>query len=416
MKKLRPTLVLLTLLGLLGGGVALKQRADRQAGQRGDKARTLTEESPDGTRSGKRARSEDGDKERLSRVHGWLHQTEVNPGDPALWRSIHGTIGSLSLEAVKELLADREALKDVNLPPGSDDFQPGAYPLRFQIRVLLWQRYAVLAPDETLALAFPEGKPTADRFVQVEDVLYGVAKDNPRRAFEVWRTHYAGGSDSEFMTREPLEMTAWGLAAECAKQDPESIAAQLAEIGPGMRGRAYQGYASALGEQTDWAAEVQRLETLFPDSAQRKFTSQHPTASLACQWVQSDPAAAFAWIATLEKDPDYSLVQMGYSQVIADWMREEPADSVEFLKEWKAPAGNQDRLYSQVLSGYGSQDPAVANGVLELIQDPAQREAVARELIQGDSTSREVLRSLETSNRLPDRVKEEASIALSKAN
>lgn len=416
MNKLRPTLALLALLSLIGGGLAVKRGAVGPAKHGGNQGSAHSGESDGSAAASKRPRAEQVDKERLKRVHEWLQVTEINARDRDMWQSVHATIGGLSLEAVKALLADREALARVKMPSGSDSGQPEQYPLRFTIRSLLWQRYAALAPDEALALAFPDEVPAKDGFIQIEDVLLGVATIDPRRAFKAWLTHYAEADDSQFMTRMPLEMATWELVIECTRQDPEAVASQLGEVGAGMKGRAYEGYASALDGETDWAAEVRRFDTLFPDPAERTFESQHPTAALASKWAQSDPAAAFQWIASLEKNPDPTLAAMGYSQVIASLLTEQPAAALEFLKQWDAPVADADRLYSRVLTGHGSESATIANGTLELIQDPARREAVAQELIASTSTSREVLRILETSPRLPDSVKQAASTALSKAN
>ncbi|QJE94390.1 hypothetical protein [Luteolibacter luteus] len=416
MKKLRPTFVLLALLSLIGGGVAVKMRTDARAKRDGNQGSARSEDSGGSVAASKRPRAEQGDPERVKRVHEWLQLTEIDARDRDMWQSVHATIGGLSLEAVKALLADRGALERVKMPPGSDSYQPEQYPLRFTIRSLLWQRYAALAPDGALALAFPDDAPAKDSFIQIEDVLLGVATVDPRRAFKAWLTHYAEADDSQFMTRMPLEMATWELVTECAKQDPEAVASQLGEVGPGMKGRAYEGYAWALGGGADWAAEVRRFDHLFPGPAERIFESQHPTAALASKWAQSDPAAAFQWIASLEKNPDPTLTAMGYSQVIASCLTEQPAAAVEFLKQWKAPVANVDQLYAKVLTGHGSENATIANGTLELIRDPAQREAVAQELIASTSTSREVLRILETSPRLPDRVKQAASAALSRSN
>lgn len=411
MKRLRPAIALLVLLGLAGGGVAIKRSVDAEAKDGGGR-KGIAADGDHGTPSRtKRSRVEFGDKERLAKVHGWLALTGPNCRDPKLWLEIGATIEGLSLETIEELLADPGLL--ANGATGSiDHTSPIEHPLRFDIRIMLWQRYAGLAPDAALARAFPDGKPVNDPHIQIEDILFGVAKVDPRRAFEVWRTHYSRSDDSRFMARMPVDSAAWQLAADCARESPEIVREQLAGIGTPMRGYTYRGYASTLGEGTDWAAEVARLEALFPDPAERLFTSQHPTCSLVASWAKSDPEAAFAWMRSLEKEDDPTLTRMGYGEVIAVWMREQPTTSLEFLKQWKAPVADQDRLYAWILTGHGSEDPAITVGMLELIREPGKREAVAKELIKSDSTSAEVLRSLETSKRLPDSVREEAATAL----
>lgn len=411
MKKLRPAIALLALLSFAGGGVAMKWRADVNAKRGADRSSAPADGDRGTTSPTKRPRAEFGDKERVAKIRNWLAMTKDDP-EAKFSKEIYAVIEGLSLEAVQELLADRDGLADEITGYIDDTFPIHGYPLRFEIRLLLWQRYGTLAPEEALSLAFPEGKPAKDHSIQIEDILFGVAKSDPRRAFEVWRTHYSESDGLTFMTRMPVDSAAWELAAECTKQSPETVRAQLGEMGVAVRRDAYRGYASTLGENTDWAAEVARLEALFPDPAERRFTSQHPTCSLITSWAKSDPAAAFAWMKSLEKENDPGLTQMGYREVIAGWMSEQPATSLEFLKQWNPPVANEDRFYAGILTGYGSDDPAIAVGVLELIQEPAQREAVARKLIEGNSTSSEVLRSLETSKRLPDHIRQEAATAL----
>lgn len=361
----------------------------------------------------KRPRIEQGDAERLAKIHSWLAETdEKEEIDAKKWREMQATVNGLSLEALHALLDDPGSLADEITGYIDDAFPIHAYPLRFEVRLLVWQRYAELAPDAALASAFPDGKPTKDQSIQIEDILFGVAKADPMRAFEAWQSYYSGSGLFERVTRMPVDSLAQEIAAACAKENPAQVAAQLAGIGKDMRHYAYQGYASSLGEGTDWAAEVARLEELFPDPAQRRFQSQHPTCSLITSWAKSDPAAAFAWMQSLEKHEDGSYTAMGYHQVIAMWMQEQPTESVAFLKEWDAPVASRDQLFAWVLKGYGSRDSAVTVGMLELIGNPAQREEMALKIIQENHPDVEVLRSLETSKRLSSSTRQAAAAAL----
>lgn len=413
-KNLRLPLALLALLSLIGGGLVVRTKMATEAKHRAAGSAPMSDDSPAGHARSKSQRIENGDAERLAKIHGWLMETEDKRVERREWTEMQAAVNGLSLDAIKELLADPEGLADEVTGFIDDAWPIHTYPQRFDVRLLIWQRFAELAPDEALALAFPEGKPSKDAHIQIEDILLGVAKGDSMRAFGALSSHYSQSGPFDEVSRTLSTEMALQLAEECAETHPAEVAVKLGELGEAMRPYAYRGYASSLGEGTDWAAEVSRLEELFPDPAQRHFSSQHPTASLVTSWAKSDPAAAFAWMESLEKNDDLTLTGMGYMEVVAMWMREQPTASVDFLKDREFQGIDPDGLYSRILSGYGGMSQEVAQGALELIGDQATRDAAALDLIKESSTNQEVLRRLEISNRVSGEVREAAAQALAR--
>lgn len=322
------------------------------------------------------------------------------------------TVNGLTLEALLELLGNFDALADVRGPDIDEVFPNHIFPLRFDLRTLLWQRFGELAPDLALAKAFPDGEITREPGVQIEDILYGVAKDDAGKAFEAWLPHYADVKVEEsFLTRQPLDSFADFFFMQWSETNSDLSVAAIDRLSGPLQEIAYRGYLRGLDRGANWIRETERFFDLFPDPGARRFESQGPATALAGQWAIEDPDAAFAWINTLEKSrtSDY----LGYMEVVSTWMREEPTDASAWLREWSPPSNvDRDSFYRHILEGYGGESVAVSLAALELIPSQSVRDQAVRKIIADPMQDRDVLRMWEKSQLISPQVRAEVAHAI----
>jgi hypothetical protein len=373
---------------------------------------SFREKNPDRASGKATRRGGRSDASSIAEIRRLLQQEKFLDSKEAFFQ-LESLIGKLSLEAVLELLNDPEALADA---------EGDKYHLRHLIRSRLWQRFGMLAPEMALQKAFPEGKRTSERGVLIDDILYGVAKVDRGMAFEAWKTHFGEATDESFMSREPASFFAFGFFSDWSKSSPEAAFSALEGLGKSMQQDAYKGYVRSLATETDWQAELVKFDKLFPDAKDRIFSSQRAVCSLVSRWVLSDPDAAFAWVEALPKEEhrpagfaSFDLPGDGradaYRQMIAAWMRDEPREAAEWLKNWKPP-GNPDRFYAQIIQYRGSEDVAVSSTALDLISEQAVRDKVVRTVLGNEWQQREVLRMWENSPSLSPEVRAEVADAI----
>lgn len=359
-----------------------------------------------------------GDKERLAKIGAWRMAGPPVKSTRKTKREIEALVRNLSLPAIEALLADPAAFADV-ISGYIDGIQAiDAFPLRYQLRSALWQRYAELAPDAALARCFPDAVPTGNPDIPAEYVLTGVAKADPRHAFASWQSFYFTPADGSVRTAfyEPANHIVRVIMAEWTRQSHGDAAAAVEGlVEAGMRRSAYLGYASALGLDSNWAAEIERFQRLFPNPAEHTLEFHRPVCPLISSWAKADPAAAFAWMdATLGWTTRNNL-EGGYARVIAIWVEEQPAEATRFLKNWiPAALEDTDRIYARILGNEGSEDPAISASVLELIRDPARLDAAANDLLEKTYLDPEILALLKNSKRLSPALRERVEAALEK--
>lgn len=404
------------LILLAGGGLATKVVSDRKRESGTPASAPKGDLSEQARKSPRDSRHVDGDPERLIRIRAWLGAKDQKASQK-LRREMLATINGLSLEAIQELLGDLNALADVR-DQGSDGVHYDIFPLRLHLRGMLWQRFGELAPDLALARAFPDEKITREPGVQIEDILYGVAKNDAGKAFEAWFPHFAasntGGLDrpAEETFLSQFSSFPENLFEQWSKTSPELSVAAIERLSGPLQEIAYLGHLYGLDDGTDWKRETERISRLFPDQSVRKIGYGNLASALAGRWAVEDPDAAFAWINTLEKadsDPYFT----GYKQVISSWMREEPAEATAWLTKWDPPAGfDKDSLYRSILEGYGSKNVPVSLGALELIPTQTIRDETIRQIITKPWQDKEVLRMWEKSPLLSPQVRLDVTRAI----
>jgi hypothetical protein len=391
------------IVGLLlaGTAVGIKFGIDAPAARSSVSFNASGGQSTSGLRIQPKSRSVANDEERVQILQAWLDDKDRTPSWKR-FREMANSVRGLSIEEIQRFLNDPKSLADVGDPNDPSRFPRSLYPHRVEIRRLLWSRLGELAPNLALDLAFPDGQPNPDSNVQIRDILLGVSQSEPRLAFETWRLHYSKSTSQD-------EIAISWMIENWAKTSPEEAITALGSLPAETRPSAYTGYIIGLGGQADWANEAKRFDRLFPDTRERTLESQTPSCHLAAQWAIADPDAAFAWVATLPKG-DSSGNFMGYMQVIATWMREEPTDSTAWLKSWAPPGFEKDHLYAEIFKGHGDDDIPVSTAALELIDSQALRDQLVRYTISGDKwASRDLFRSWEKSPRLSPEVRSEVT-------
>ena len=405
----------LGLLLLVAGAVTTKRMTDAKPASRGQPRIALSPEDRTGASASKsKSRGKKSEAASLAELRGMFLDTEL--GDKETYRQAVALVGNLSLEAVLELLDDPEALAFVKSPEGHPQF-----PLRHFIHTLLWLRFGELAPELALQRAFPDGERSSDKNVLIDKVLEGVAKVNPRMAFDSWKAHFANASEDDFMSLQPVTFFACDFFKNWAEKSPEAAFAALGELGSTVRGSAYTGYTKCLPTNSDWKAEVAKFEQLFSDAKDRNFKSQSVVCALASKWVLADPDAAFAWVGSLPVTPapaNASIFELpgnprsdAYAQMIAAWIGTEPDEAMAWLKNWDAP-GSSDHFYARIIQYRGSEDVAISSTALALISDPAMRDNVVRKVLSHNFQKREVLRMWENSPQLSPELRAEVTEAI----
>jgi len=341
-----------------------------------------TAENP-GLAASSPARAAAEEKERLARAHRWRMATSEDDRETA-WKRMKATVMELSLESVRELLADPELLADVQGPEREDEFPNPTYPMREFLARMLWERYGELAPQEAIDLAF--GTEARKDDPRCGYVLIGAAKADPELTLG-FLADLPPGKDHH----HALDHAAEQLMPLLAKHSPDKAFAVIEKLPELNWKEAYRGCLEALGPKTDWPKEVERLQQHPTGLWQIGFDSQSPAAALASEWVQSDPDAAFAWAASFPSED-----RGGYYNMVYSWLQSDVSKAVPWLKEWQPEGVNRDRLYAKMLIDGGAGDMKVCDGLFELIEDPAVRnEAVAKAMKNcGNSIEPEILQHL----------------------
>lgn len=399
----------------LGGTAATKKAIQSRSASREAPETALSPDEPSkGTGGKSMTRCKKSEAASIAELRAILLETGI--GTKERYRQIGSLVGNLSLETVMELLDDPAAFATGTSP---DDH--AKFPLRRLIHTLLWQRFGELAPELALEKAFPDGERTKDTSVFVDSILEGIARTNPRMAFDAWKSPFGDASEDVFMSLQPATFFSYDFFKNWATKSPGEAFAALEELGTAMRASAYMGYARSLPTDADWKTEVKKFEKLFPDSKDRSFSSQKAACSLASSWVLADHEAAFAWVESLPVKPASANASIfasqadprhdAYGQMIAAWIRTEPAEAAEWLQKWDPP-GSNDHFYARIIRYRGSEDVAISSTVLGLISDPAIRDKVVRGVLSNDFQKREVLRMWENSPQLSPELRAEVTEAI----
>ena len=329
------------------------------------------------------ARAAAEEKERLARAHQWRMATSEGDRETS-WKRMKATVNQLSLESVRELLANPDLLADVQGPEREDEFPNPIYPMREFLARMLWERYGELAPQEAIDLAFNTDARKHDP--RCGPVLIGAAKTDP-------------GLTLTFLNSLPpakdyhhaLDYAVEKLMPLLAKHSPDKAFEVISKLPELNWKHAYRDCLEALGPKTDWPKEVERLQQHPSQLWEIGFDSQSPAAALASAWAKSDPDAAFAWAASFPSGD-----RSGYSDMVWSWLQHDPSKAVPWLKEWQPEGVNRDQLYAGILIYGGAGEMKVSDGLFELIEDPAVRnEAVAQAMKNfGKSIGPEMLQHL----------------------
>lgn len=336
------------------------------------------------------------ERDRIELVKKWLMDTSPEERDSYL--RLQQTIGQLSVEGVRELLAERTLLDDVQRPErGDDDFPDPIYPRRSDVNHLLWKQLGKLTPAEALEYLVELDRSGAGTLERLRSVLPGVAKCDPALALR-------------FLKDPPvsLENSHIGQCFEevvplLVKYSREEAFDAIWHVPPLDRKEYYLGYVSGLPAESDWPAEVERLERELLEYAELGFRAEGVAGFLAGAWACSDPDAAFAWIATDEANPVH-----GYCDAIRVMFHKEPREAFRWLTTWNPEGVDRDAIFSYVLVSGGAEQIRWVDGLLELISDPAQRTVAVKRTMKnlGSSMPMDSLVHLKSSPLLDDEARQ----------
>jgi RNA polymerase sigma factor (sigma-70 family) len=332
-----------------------------------------------------------GEKERIELVKKWLMDT--SPEERDSHQRLQQTIGLLSADAVRELLAERGLFENVQGPEREDEFPNPVYPRRWNVECLLWRHLGKITPEEALQYLVAIDAPAGGVLENASSVLPGVAKSDPALVLR-------------FLRNPPAELPEMGLGG-CfdellpllVEHSREGAFEMIHHLTPMDRKEWYLGYVHSLGPETDWDAEVDRLNRELPGFAELGFRMEGVAGHMAGEWARSDPESAFAWIAT-----DQANATAGYFDAIRIWLLKEPSEGFQWLKTWNPAGIDRNAVYSNVLIYGGAGDLAVVDGLLELIPDPAARTTAVKKAMKnmGRGIETEVLLHLKGSPLLSD--------------
>jgi RNA polymerase sigma factor (sigma-70 family) len=335
------------------------------------------------------------EKQRLDLIRQWLMDT--SPEDRDSDRRLMMAVNQLSVAGTRELLADRELLKDVQGPEREDEFPNPIYPRRETAEHLLWMHYAKLAPQEAIDFMVATDLPAHGILVNAAPVIEGVAKVDPQRVIDLIKNP-PGELPQSLGLGGCFEI----VLPMLVKHSKEQAYDLIHHLEPMSQKDWYLSYVGSLGPDTDWPAERARLDRDFPVYSEIGFRLEGVYGNMAGLWACTDPDAAFAWIATAEKD-----AWEGYFEATFIWLQRDPADALRWLKTWNPPGIDKSTVFAKVLVFGGADEIRYVDGLLEMIPDPAMRTETIRKVMEnmGKGMERESLEHLKSSPLLDQEAK-----------
>ncbi len=175
-------------------------------------------------------------------------------------------------------------------------------------------------------------------------VLSTWARVNPGEAWKWFTTN-----QSEDTNERTRMMSVSALFTGMAANDLNTAFARAATLDEQQRGTALRGIASSAADETSRRRLLERTATLPPE--QQTQIRQ----SVAGQWAMSDPDAAVAWIRSLPAAEQKPVLESAGQMMLMM----KPTLGADVLLEG-ATEEAKPRVYDQIASQWGAQDPSAA--------------------------------------------------------
>ena len=188
------------------------------------------------------------EKERVDLIRKWLMDT--SPEERDSHQRLQMAIGQLSVEAVRELLADRKLLEDVQGPEREDEFPNPVYPRRGNAERLLWMHYGKIAPQEAIDFMVSIDLPAWGYLENASSVIEGVAKSDPGLAVRFIKDPPGKLPDPGFCSCFER------ILPILVKRSKEEAFDLIYHVDRFSQKDWYLSFVRSLGPETDWPAEV----------------------------------------------------------------------------------------------------------------------------------------------------------------